>query len=95
MVSMHSVVMQSPAPLPQKKQLSGLDARAVEAAMKHVLAARGSELESQKKFTRQASSRRLSAEREGSLGSRYMFSPTADIGSYRQKHAHLLSRSNV
>lgn len=84
---MHSVVTQSPAPLHQKKQLSGLNARAVEAAMKQVLAARGSELERQKKFTRQASGRRISAERGGSLGSRYMFSPaTADIDSYRQKH---------
>lgn len=84
---MHSVVTQSPAPLTQKKQLSGLNACAVEAAMKHVLAARGSELESQKKFARQASGRRISAERGGSLGSRHMFSPsTADIDSYRQKH---------
>ena len=91
---MHSIVTQSPAPLPQKK-LSGLNARAVEAAMKQVMAARGSEHGSQKKATKQASGRRISTERGTSrrpeLGpkaeSRYMFSPaTADIGGYKLKH---------
>ena len=94
-MSMHSIVTQSPALLPQKKQLSGLNARAVEAAMKHVLAARGSQPGSQKRFTKQASARRVSTERAGSrrpdLGHKaescYMFSPaTADISGYRQKH---------
>ena len=94
-MSMHSIVTQSTAPSPQKKQLSGLNARAVEAAMKHVMAAKGSEQGSQRRFSKQASARRISTERGGSsrpiLGpkaeSRYMFSPaTADISGYRQKH---------
>ena len=94
-MSMHSIVTQSPAPLPQKKQLSGLNARAVEAAMKHVLVERGSQPGSQKRFTKQASARRASTETGGNrrpkLGSkaesRHMFSPaTADVSGYRQKH---------
>lgn len=91
---MHSIVTQSPAPLPQKKQLSGLNVRAVEAAMKQVMAAGGSEHGSHKQATK-AAGRRLSTERGSSqrpeLGpkaeSRYIFSPaTANIGGYKQKH---------
>ena len=91
---MHSIMTQSPAPLAQKKQLSGLDPRAIEAAMNCVLAAKGSDFEqaSQRRLTKQTSGRRISAERGGTMdprlgASRQLFSPaTADIGGYRQKH---------
>ena len=93
--SMHSVMTQSPVPLAQKRQFSGLDARAIEAAMSSVLAAKGSEQAAPRRYTKQGSSngRRISAERGGTLtpgpkpASRQLFSPaTADRSGYRLKH---------
>lgn len=92
---MHSVMTQSPTPLAQKRQISGLDARAIEAAMSSMLAAKGSEQAGARRYTKQGSStgRRISAERGGTWSlalkpaSRQLFSPaTADSTGYRLKH---------
>ena len=95
--SMHSVMTQNCSPLAQKRLLSGLDARAIEAAMSSVLAAKSSEQAGARRYTKQgsSSSRRISAERGGPLSpglglkaaSRQLFSPaTADSSGYRLKH---------
>lgn len=88
-------VMTQPAPFARKKQLSGLDARAIEAAMSSVLAAKRGEQAGARRYTKQGSSsgRRISAERGGSLSAGLgpqaasRFSPaTADSSGYQQKH---------
>lgn len=93
---MHSVMKQSSGPVTTKRQLSGLDARAYNAGMDSVLAAKlGAAQASGSRYAQQAGNRRISAERGAGLSagsrskgaSRRLFSPADnEVGGYRQKH---------
>ena len=88
---MQSVMKNSPAPLTGKRQLSGLDARAYNAAMDSMLARKEANQSPSSGRSQQADNRRTSAERgpgfKSKTAARKLFSPAnADAGGYRQKH---------
>ena len=96
---MQSVMKHRPAPLTPKRQLSGLDAHAFQAARDSMLAARGPDHVSEHSPTRQANATRISAERGRASGfglrskaaSRALFSPaSAAVDGYRKKHGSVV-----
>ena len=105
-VSMHSVMKQKIAPLMPKRQLAALDMRAYSAAIEHMLAVKDSAGPLQAgmgTYSRQASARRISAEKYESdraallpaTASRRLFSPAdADSAGYRQKHGRMTASAS-
>ena len=100
---MHSVLKQKPAPLgPERQAPPSLDMRAYKAAMEHLLAVKDSP-PVMATYSRQASARRISAERKESGAaavrpaavSRRLFSPATDSTGYRKKHGKIVAPANM